>query len=264
MARQAGDIKLEGTINDITFYKMENRYFVRQKAGVDRKRFMNDPAFLRSRESSHTFGLASAAAGIFRMAFSSLLQDFPCHRLNSAVTGAMVKVFPGDEASRDGACALNSGNLRVIEGFEFNKCALLGDILQVPYHADIDRGRGEARVSVPGFIPSDCLINSGNGTHMKFHMGCAAIHFQDGTYQFVRTESEPIPIGLKQEQAFDLSVVLPGTEINDLPLFLVLGVEFYRKALQKYFKLAGGIYNALQVIRVDVPVVGSNSGEVVG
>lgn len=258
MARQTGDIKLEGTIGDITFYKMEDRHFVRQKAGVDRKRFMNDPAFLHSRQCSRTFGQASTTAHIFRMAFAPLLKDFPCRRLNSAVTGTMVKVLSDNKLNRSEAGEVNSGNLQLMEGFEFNKYALLGDILQVPYQVGIDRKTGEAKVSIPEFIPADCLINSGNGTHFKFHAGVAAIHFKKGTYQFVRTWSDWILIGSQQEQAMGLTMILPGTGVNGLPLFLVLGIEFSRKALHQFFRVGSGIYNALQVIRVDVPAAGSN------
>ncbi|MCE5227240.1 MAG: hypothetical protein LLG05_15455 [Porphyromonadaceae bacterium] len=50
-------------------------------------------------------------------------------------------------------------------------------------------------------------------------------------------------------------MVLPETDVNDLPLFLVLGVEYYQKVLQKFFRVDGGIHNALQVIRIDVPLL---------
>ena len=62
MARQAGPIYLTGTIDDITFYKMEGEYFARKKSSLDRKQFRTDPRFVRSRKSAAKFGEASKLA----------------------------------------------------------------------------------------------------------------------------------------------------------------------------------------------------------
>ena len=62
MARQAGPIYLIGTIDDITFYKMEGEYFARKKSSLDRRQFRTDPRFARSRQAAHTFGEASQLA----------------------------------------------------------------------------------------------------------------------------------------------------------------------------------------------------------
>jgi hypothetical protein len=62
MARQAGPIYFTGTIDDITFYKMEGTYFARKKSSLDRKQFRTDPRFARSRKSAAKFGEASKLA----------------------------------------------------------------------------------------------------------------------------------------------------------------------------------------------------------
>ena len=62
MARQAGPLYLTGTIDDITFYKMEGEYFARKKSSLDRRQFRTDPRFARSRQAAHTFGEASQLA----------------------------------------------------------------------------------------------------------------------------------------------------------------------------------------------------------
>jgi len=62
MARQAGPIYLIGTIDDITFYKMEGEYYARKKSSLDRRQFRTDPRFARSRKAAHTFGEASQLA----------------------------------------------------------------------------------------------------------------------------------------------------------------------------------------------------------
>lgn len=39
MAKQAGDIKLRGTIQNITFYPIGEEYYARKKSSLDGKRF---------------------------------------------------------------------------------------------------------------------------------------------------------------------------------------------------------------------------------
>ena len=45
MARQKGIIKLKGSIGDITFYKSKDGYLAREKGGINKERFLNDPNF---------------------------------------------------------------------------------------------------------------------------------------------------------------------------------------------------------------------------
>lgn len=63
----------------------------------------------------------------------------------------------------------------------------------------------------------------------------------------------------QQEQAVELIMTLPGPEVCGLPFSLVLGVEFSRKALHQFFRIDGGIHNALRIIRVDAAVADASS-----
>lgn len=62
MAKQAGLIKLTGTIGNITFYKMNGKYYARSKSSLTAKRVKKDPAFERTRMYAQRLGLASKAA----------------------------------------------------------------------------------------------------------------------------------------------------------------------------------------------------------
>jgi hypothetical protein len=55
MAKQAGKLFIEGTIDDLTFYKMEGTYYVRMKSSLTAKKFWKSKAFERSRESCKRF-----------------------------------------------------------------------------------------------------------------------------------------------------------------------------------------------------------------
>jgi hypothetical protein len=68
MAKQAGDIFIEGTIDDLTYYKMEGRYYVRMKSSLTRKKFRKHKAFERSRASCKRFSEGNKLASkLYRM-----------------------------------------------------------------------------------------------------------------------------------------------------------------------------------------------------
>ena len=59
MARQAGPIFIEGTLDDLTFYKMQGEYYVRMKSRLTRKRVLESPRFALTR--IHAIQLAEAS-----------------------------------------------------------------------------------------------------------------------------------------------------------------------------------------------------------
>ncbi|HZI00279.1 MAG TPA: hypothetical protein VEX63_03985 [Flavisolibacter sp.] len=84
MARQAGLIKITGTIGDITFYKLEEEYYLRKKTSLNRKRFLKDPAFASSRIRSAQFGIASKLASRF---YRSLPKEKKGHGIIGKLSG---------------------------------------------------------------------------------------------------------------------------------------------------------------------------------
>lgn len=61
MARQLNGF-IEGTIDELLFYKMEGEYFVRMKSSLTGKRFARDKCFEGSRRSCSRFGLGNRVA----------------------------------------------------------------------------------------------------------------------------------------------------------------------------------------------------------
>ena len=66
MAFQAGDIKISGTFDDLSFYHSVFGWLVRRKGGPGRKQFKTSPAFARSRENSAEFTACARAASSIR------------------------------------------------------------------------------------------------------------------------------------------------------------------------------------------------------
>ena len=64
MARQAGTILIEGTLDDLTFYKMDGVYYVRMKSSLTRKKVLNSPRFALTRMHASQLGEASRIASV--------------------------------------------------------------------------------------------------------------------------------------------------------------------------------------------------------
>jgi hypothetical protein len=78
MPRQISSIKAIGTIDGINFYQEEDDYLVREKPGVDGKRFFKDEAFARSRASSSRFGKANT---LWSLVYRYVLPGYKCRKL---------------------------------------------------------------------------------------------------------------------------------------------------------------------------------------
>jgi hypothetical protein len=86
MAQQAGNLRLIGTIDGLTFYKMYGKYYVRTKSSLDKKRILRDPSFEQFRQCSKIFGKASKLA-------KELYHLFPKENRKHGVFGRLTGEF---------------------------------------------------------------------------------------------------------------------------------------------------------------------------
>jgi len=255
MAKQDGIIKLKGTIGDISFYKTKDGYLARSKGGVDKDRIENDEAFQRTRENGSEFGRAGVAGRVMRTAFKMLLQNAADSRVTSRLTKAMVKVIQTDTTNARGDRTVTDGNLKLLEGFEFNINATLGSTLYANYTDSINRETGEAAIAVQEFIPKDSVVAPQGATHFRFISASAEINFEDESFNLVTAKSEQIEIGSQTQNALNLTCAL--TAGSALPIFLVFGIEFYQKVNESYYPLKSNSNNAMTLIGIDLPAAGN-------
>jgi hypothetical protein len=68
MPKQKGPKFISGTINGLTYYKLNGRYYVRKKSSLSRRRVKRSPAFQRTMEYAGLLGQASQlASAVYRM-----------------------------------------------------------------------------------------------------------------------------------------------------------------------------------------------------
>ncbi|MDQ6812225.1 MAG: hypothetical protein M3040_00575, partial [Bacteroidota bacterium] len=145
MAKLNGILKIEGTLQDMTFYKSQDGHLVRTKGGVSGDRIANDPAFERTRENGTEFGISATAGKLLRDTVRIMMATSSDNRVTSRLTQAMSQIKNFDTTNARGERTVGVGlstsdGKAVLKGFNFNDSALLGGILYKAYSVDTATG----------------------------------------------------------------------------------------------------------------------------
>src|ERR1043166_6789363 len=91
MAKQVGPYFISGgTVSDLTFYKMDGQYYVRQKSSLSRKRVLKDSKFKRTMENAGVLGKGSKIASkIYRSLDKSTRKRSVYNKLTGMVMGLL-------------------------------------------------------------------------------------------------------------------------------------------------------------------------------
>ncbi|HEV7331993.1 MAG TPA: hypothetical protein VGN63_13240 [Flavisolibacter sp.] len=249
MAKQKGIFKVEGTLDDVTFYKSKDGYLVREKGGVSAERIASDPAFIRTRENQAEFGRAGKAGKTLRAAFRVLLQNASDARMVSRLHREMMKVVKADATSARGQRNVLDGELELLTGFEFNAGGKLSQTLFAPFVAAIDRVSGELKIEIPSFVPLNQIGAPKEATHYQILGGGGAIDFEAGLFTAEANNSAVLP--LDGSDSVPLSLLFAVAPNSTQPLFVVLGIAFFQEVNGSHYSLKNGAYNALAVVRVN-------------
>jgi hypothetical protein len=249
MAKQRGLFKVEGTVDEVTFYKSKDGFMLRQKGGVSAERIATDPAFARTRENQQEFARAGKAGKVLRNAVRPLLVNAGDRLLVSRLFTAMMKVVKADATSDRGQRNVLDGELELLESFEFNEGGKLSQTLFAPYAASIDRVSGALSVAIPAFVPLNMLAAPAEATHFQIVSAGGWIDFTTGSNGITTFSSAMLPIGSDAGAALNAAF---NTEANSThPLFLLLGIAFYQEVNGKQYSLKNGSYNALSIVKVN-------------
>jgi hypothetical protein len=138
MARVNSLIKIEGTLDQLTFYKTQDGHLVKTKGGVSKSRIANDPNFARTRENGSEFGYAAKAGKFMRDSLRTMLMTASDNRVTSRLTQMMSVLRTYDTTSPRGERNAGDGLTdpaakALLQGFEFNNRSILGSVLLTPY-----------------------------------------------------------------------------------------------------------------------------------
>lgn len=249
MAKQLGIFKVKGTLDEVTFFKGKEGHLLKLKGGIDAHRIKNDPAFARTRENGAEFGRAGKAGKVLRTAIRPILQSARDARGVSRLTKQFIKVLQADLVSARGQRNVIDGDLRLLEGFEFNIHGKLSATLYAPYTASINRAQGELTIDLPPFVPAHMIALPDGATHYKIVTSGSAIDFTNGSYEVQHKETAPLPVDNNPTALMNIvHTVTPGTAD---PMVLLLGIQFFQEVNGSMYPLKNGAFNALAVVKVE-------------
>ena len=248
MAKQKGIIKIKGTIGDMTFYKTQDGYIVKEKTSLEGSRIASDPAFQRTRENGSEFGRAGKAGKVLRNAIRNQLQNAKDNRVVSRLTTEMLKVIKADATSTRGLRNVIDGETEMLEGFEFNINAKLGTTVFAPYTVTINRVTGDLSVHIASFVAVNMIAAPSGTTHFKIICAGTEIDFENAVSTTDAKETGMLALDSADTAVIDLVNTVTANSTH--PLFVMLGIQFYQDVNAVKYPLKNGAFNALAIIKV--------------
>ncbi|WP_341199377.1 hypothetical protein [Croceibacter atlanticus] len=249
MAKLNGIIKLEGTLDNLTFYKGKDGYLVRTKGGVSKDRILNDPAFERTRENGSEFGSSASSGKLLRVAVRNLLNRAKDNRVTSRLTQKMTMVKNYDTVSPRGQRSVAVGiatpeGKTALKGFNFNNKALLSSVFFSNYNLDTSTGE----IVFPNLNTALDIAPPSGATHVSLSSAFLNLDFatEEQAIEYSNIVNLPIQNSITSETLTPDSVpVGVGTK------FFLLVIEFFQEINGVQYPLKNGSYNVLNIIEIE-------------
>lgn len=248
MAKLKSFIKIEGTLDGLTFYKGKEGYLIKTKGGVSARRIKNDPAFARTRENGSEFGQAATSGKQLRRAIIDLMSDAKDDLVTSRLTQVMTRVKNADTTSPRGerkvAIGLESPEGRLeLNGFNFNDNAILSSVLLTDYELNTTTGE----VDIPSLIPIQNLNAPEGATHVSLESGFLNLDLTTDVKDLQLSPIVNLPIDATNTPV-TLTPTAPAAGAGNE--FFFLKVAFFQEVNGTQYPLNNGAFNALQLIDV--------------
>lgn len=246
MAKNSSLFKVEGTLDEVTFYKRNGSHYVKTKGGISRDRIMNDPGFVRTRENMSEFATAAQAGKLMRHSLGYLIKRVRDSRITGRMTGMMARVKQHDTVSDRGLRQVSAGistadGKLVLKGFDFNLNAPLSLVIQRPYVLDEVTGG----VVITGLNPATHLRYTEGATHAGFTSAVLKLDFDTKLYQLISSETQFVPFS---NESYDVAVVPDSIPQGTGTLFYLLLIEFVQEFNGKMYPLNNGDFNMLHLM----------------
>ncbi len=262
MARNNSFIKLEGTLDGLTFYEKDGQSFVKTKSSVSKNRIAKDPAFRRTRENMQEFGGAAKAGKAFRTAFSSIVKLMSDTYFSARLTGLMKRINRNGTGIRGERVIDILSNGALLEGLEFNLAAPLSAQFFAPFaDPSWNANRDVATWTVPDFDTDSFVRAPESATHIRLVLAAGLVssyEWETALQSYEPFEEAENGLG---GVAFSADIPLTGLVGGDTILSVDLGlgaaipvttaaiasvgIVFYQEINGDLYELAQG--NAMQV-----------------
>lgn len=249
MPRLKSLIKIEGTLDELTFYKSQDGHMVRTKGGVSKNRMATDPAFARTRENGNEFGSVARSGKHLRRAITGLLATAKDNRVTSRLTQVLSKVKNEDLTSirgqRNVATGIATANGKAwLKGFNFNNRAPMDSVLLNNY--TLTPASGE--IVLTDLNPDQQIAFPEGATHLSLQCGFLNLDFDaPEAYDLQLSPEANVPItGTANTVTLTPAAAAAGTGES----YYFLKIAFFQEVNGIQYVLNNGAHNALQLIEI--------------
>ena len=248
MAKLKSLIKIEGTLDGMTFYKGKDGYLIRTKGGVSKSRIENDPSFVRTRENSSEFGSIAKSGKILRQALTPLLVDVKDPSLTARLMKILARIKNTDTTSVRGKRNVANGlttseGLPILKGFDFNINAKLNAILLADYQLNATTGE----ISIADLNPLQQLSTPSGATHVGFTSGVLNLNFETAEKELQFSNEVDTPINNTPVSISAIPASMPSGTGQTIYLFKM---SFYQEINGTQYALNNGSYNVLHILEI--------------
>ncbi|GAA4776921.1 MULTISPECIES: hypothetical protein [Flavobacterium] len=248
MARVNGLIKIEGTVEDLTFYKKEGVSYVRRKGGVSKERINSDSNFVRTRENNNEFGHSGTSGKILRRALGSMALKAKDSKLSSRLLAVMSQIKNMDTVSARGERKVSIGlstpeGKQALRGFNFNAKSTLSGVLMAPYTLDTTTGT----ITIPNLLTAEQILFPQGATHVSFQSSVLMLDFETENSEMFYSPSINLPLNMTAS-----SVLLSPSQMptGSGQQFFMLMISFYQQVNGVQYSLKNEEYNVLCILDV--------------
>ncbi len=246
MGKLKSFIKLEGTLDGLTFYKSQDGYMVRTKGGISKSRMLKDPAFKRTRENFRQFGMNAKAGALLRDSVGPMLAKAKDPKLSSRMLKLMSEIKNFDSTSVRGNRSVHLGlataeGKQLLKGLDFNGRAHLQSVLNAQFSVDTATGV----LTIQDFTAQEQLVATESATHVGFRTAFVNLNFDTGLFNTNYSPVVMLPIDLSVST---VTLTPDGVPAGDGIPFHLLLIEFYQEMNGVQYPLLNGAHNVLNLV----------------
>ncbi|MFA5299507.1 MAG: hypothetical protein WC389_15060, partial [Lutibacter sp.] len=240
MGKLKSFIKLEGTLDGLTFYKSQDGYLVRTKGGISKSRMLKDPAFKRTRENFKQFGLNAKAGAMLRDSVGPMLAKAKDPKLSSRMLKLMNEIKNFDNTSVRGQRSVHLGlataeGKQLLKGLDFNGRAHLQSVLNANFSVNTDTGI----IEILNFTTQGQLSATDSATHVSFRTAFVNLNFDTGLFNTSYSPVVMLPIDLSTATVTLTPEAVPTGDGIQIHLLLI---EFYQEMNGVQYPLLNGAH----------------------
>jgi hypothetical protein len=247
MATLHAAFKLRGNLGNLSYYTDRNgRNIVRSKGGPSKKAVLKHRNFERTRESCADFGAASSVAAVVRRAFLPYLKWTSESDYFNRLVGLVRMIQRTDQTNIRGTKNILSGNVYMLEDFEFNANRHLANTLDAEITPYVDKATGNTIVSFSSFTPATHLAAPKGATH--FQLIAQAVTLDTEEERSARTTQIGPLLDINSTETGIIELDLQLNTQEEGILAVAAGILFYKEEMEIPLSIRDG---ALKIISID-------------